>query len=364
MTRNQNRYGYSAKGFTLAEILVSIFIIFLLMGIALVSYRAAANQARIASDRALVSGLKIAVEDFKREFGFVPPLVKDRGADGNSAPLLQVDGVIIPSVFSPVIPVDINTLRGENDRIDRFSTYSLAYYLVGALEAEVDGVDGPGFVEVRRAGNFAPVVNPKEIDAGERGKLELARRGPKKYEPFFDTNRGGVELYVDPTSRVTIMPAPGQISNTRLIYKTEIRDRNSVPVRYYRWYADKVDPATIPGGLAAYTDEAVDFETPVMGLIAYLNIPKVVLYGYGDPLSSAFEVPAEVRDATFAIVAAGPNKLFGDEVEERLLRDGDAATTKKYAEYLGLSINRLSDTDYRDKALEEARADNIIEVGS
>ncbi len=354
-----------ARGFTLAEIIVSIFIIFLLMGIALVSYRAAANQARLASDRALVNGLKIAVEDFKREFGFIPPLVKDRGADGSSVPLIQVDGVIIPSVFSPVIPVDINTLRGENDRIERFSTFSLAYYLIGALEAEVDGVDGPGFVEVRRAGNFAPVVNPKEIDAGDRGTLELARRGPKKYEPFFDTDRGGVELFIDVANRATISGGSGQVSRTRLVYRAEIRDRNGVPVRYYRWFADNIDPASITGGILAYTDDAVDFEDPVTGLIAYLNVPKDVLYGFGDPLSPLFEVPAEVRDATFAIVAAGPNKLFGDKIEEDLLRASDAATLRKYAEYLGLSINRLgSDASYRDKALEEARADNIIEVGS
>lgn len=363
MTRTKAQTGHALRGFTLAEILVSIFIIFLLMGIALVSYRAAANQARLASDRALVNGLKIAALDFKREFGFVPPLVKDRGTDGNSPPLINVEGVILPSVFSPVIPFDISVLRGETDRIPRFSTYSLAYYLIGALDADVDGVDGPGFVEVRRAGNFAPVVNPKEIDAGDRGTLELARRGPKKFEPLFDTNRGGVELYIDTANRVIVTGQSGTLSRNRLIYKAEIRDRNGIAVRYYRWNPDNIDPASLPTGLSAYTDDAADFDQSVMGLIAYLNIPKIVLQAYGDPLSPLFEVPAEVRDATFAIVAAGPNKLFGDVTQQDLA--SNPTLLKQYAENLGLSLSRLqSDAQYREKAIEEALADNIVEVGS
>lgn len=363
MTRTDST-ARASRGFTLAEIIVSIFIIFLLMGIALVSYRVAANQARITSDRALVNGLKIGVDEFKREFGIVPPLVKDGGVDGSGYPLVAVEDVIIPNTFSPVVPVDINTLRDENDRIPRFSEFSLAYYLVGALDSPVDGVDGPGFVEVRKAGNFAPVVDPKEIDAGDRGTLELARRGPKKFEPFFDTDRGGVELFIDTATRWT--PTAGSvIGQRRLYYRAQIRDRNGVPIRYYRWYADAIDPTTITGGISAYTDDSVDFGGSVMGLIAYLNIPKVVLYGYGDPLAADFVVPPELRDATYAIVAAGPNRLFGDAVEEALLDDNDPDTLRRYAEYLGLSINRLgSDDVYMQKALEEARADNIIEVGS
>lgn len=363
MRRTDNNSARAARGFTLAEIIVAIFIIFLLMGIALVSYRAAANQARIASDRALVSGLKLAIDEFKREFGIVPPLVKDTGNDAAGFPLVSVEGVVIPNVFSPVVAADVSRLRGENDLISGFSTLTLAYYLVGSLDSLVDGVDGPGFVEVRRAGNFAPVVNPKEIDAGERGTLELARRGPKKYEPFFDTDRGGVELYIDTVNRM--MPSSGNVlSRTRLVYRTEIRDRNGVPIRYYRWYADDLDPTTITGGLSAYTDDHVDFESSVTGLVAYLNVPKVVLHGFGDPLDPAFEVPPEVRDATYAIVAAGPNRLFGDKTEEEALSNPDDPMRRLYAEYLGLSITRLGDAGYVAKALEEARADNIIEVGS
>lgn len=362
MTRNQATTR-SNRSFTLAEVIVAIFVIFLLMGIALVSYRSAANQARLASDRALVSGLKIAVEDFKREFGFIPPLVKDGGSDGNSPPLIMVEGLVIPSVFSPVLANDLRVLRAEIDDIPRYSNFSLAYYLMGALDAKVDGIDGPGFVEVRRTGNFAPVVDPKTINAGDRGTLELARRGPKKYEPMFDTDRGGVELFIDTANRVMITGQGGGLSPNRLVYRAEIRDRNGIAVRYYRWTPDDVDPASIAGGVTSYTDDAADFPTSVSGLIAYLNIPKVVLHAYGDPLDPLFEVPHELREATFAIVAAGPNKLFGDLTEDELR--SDPALLKRYAENLGLSLTRLqSDQQYREKAIEDARSDNIVEVGS
>lgn len=355
------------QGFTIVEILVTLLVIFLIMGIALVSYRAATQNARRVSDRAMVSGLKVAIDEFKREFGFVPPLVKDMGPDGQSeSPIIVVDSLPIPATFTPVLRDDLRVLRAENDDLKRYSTYSLAYYLIGALDAPVDGIDGPGFVEVRRAGNFAPFVAPESVPGRDGSDVPIARRGPKKYEPFFDTERGGVDLYIDTQNRVTLPGGPGSgtISRNRLIYRAEIHDRNGVPIRYYRWYKDDIDPATISGGLDAYTDTAADFDGQVSGLIAYLNVPNIVLQAYGEPLSSQFVMPQDVRAATYAIVAAGPNGLFGDAEEEDLLAS-DADLQKRYAERLGLSVTRLaSDAGYREDAVRTAREDNIVEVGS
>ena len=47
MTHTERQSGKRAGGFTLAEIIVAIFIIFLLMGIALVSYRVAEKNSII-----------------------------------------------------------------------------------------------------------------------------------------------------------------------------------------------------------------------------------------------------------------------------------------------------------------------------
>ncbi len=350
----------STSGFTLAEVMVGIFIVFLLMGLTLVSFRAAANGARSVSDRALINGLKLSVDEFSREFGMVPPLVKDIGVDtANPYPLVSVDGLVIPAVYSTVVSRDLEILRGERDDFPRYSTYSLAYYLVGALDAEVDGVDGPGFVEVRRGGNFAPVYRPTTAGAEEE-----ARRGPKSYEPFFDTENGSSELFIDTRNRLTFTDSSGSISQNRHVYRAEIRDRRATALRYYRWYRDEIAIADMPGGLDAYTDSAVDFDADVSGLVAYLNVPKLVLDSFGDPLAADFEMPNEVRSASYAIVGAGPNKLFGDYIDEEQLAS-DTELQKRYAENLGLSVSLLgSDADYRRKAVEAAREDNIVEVGS
>ncbi|GAB5495497.1 MAG: hypothetical protein Phyf2KO_05770 [Phycisphaerales bacterium] len=353
----------NTRCFTIVELLVTILIIFVVMGVALVSYRAATKNAQSVADRALVNGLKISVQDFSREFGFVPPLVKDTGGEMDTS-IVVVDSLPLPAVYSPVIGDDMDILRGVDDEYPRYSLYSLPYYLIGALDAPVDGVDGPGFVEVRRAGNFAPVVAPDTVPGRTGAPVEVARRGPKRYEPLFDTDRGGVELYIDTENKITLSGGSGTISRTRLVYRTELRDRSGVPIRYYRWYADDIDPATVQGGLNSYMDDAVDFDEQVSGLIAYLNVPRLVLEAYGNPLSSEFEIPQDLRSATYAIVAAGPNKLFGDADEADLLAS-DPDMQRQYAENLGLSVTRLaSDAGYRDDAVEMAREDNIVEVGS
>jgi len=353
----------STSGFTLAELLVGIFVVFLLMGLSLVAFKSASGGARKVSDRALINGLKIAVQEFSSEFGMVPPLVKDFGSDAsNPYPIVQVDGLAIPAVYSTAIARDLVVLRDGNDIPGRrYSTYSLAYYLVGALDAAVDGVDGPGFVEVRRAGNFATATDKVK---GRAGDVEIARRGPKRFEPFFDTDSGSVDLYIDTTNRMTLTGSGGGLTRTRLVYRTEIHDRRGTPVRYYRWLKDDVDISGLPGGLAGYTDHSYEFDQQMSGLIAYLNVPLLVLYAYGDPLSPEYEVPLDVRAASYAIVSAGPNKLFGDPGDENRLQ-AETELQKQYAENLGLSVTRFAtDSEYRLKAVEMAREDNIVEVGS
>lgn len=345
--------------------MVSILVISLLMGIALVSYRAATNSARAVSDRAMINGLKMAVEQFRTDFGILPPMVKDHGDGGPDQPVTMVDNRVLALIYSPAIGQDIAVMRGEstrNQNAQRFSDYSLAFYLVGALDAPVDGVDGPGFLEVRPTGQFAPAPTNEQV-VGRDGAVDVARRGPRAYEPLFDVSRGNIELWRDTTNRVRFNGSGGVISRNSIIARAEIRDRNSVPVRYYRWYPDEQPVSEIPGGLGGYTDTAVDFDQPVSGLIAYLNIPKLVLDAFGDPTDPAYEVPTSLRNAKYAIVGAGPNRLFGDLSSAELAAD-DAAI-KRYAKYLGLSETRLrNDSEYREKALVDARADNIVEVGS
>lgn len=239
-------------GFTLVEILFSFAVVAVLMGLLIVGLRMAARGARQVVDQQAVSSLKMGVEQFKRDFGFLPPLVKD------DQPLSQATGRWAPNVYLESIPADYQFLRGAGisgpsspDR--RYSVYSLSYYLIGALGrgpdgSLIDGVDGPGFLEPKADGTFRTV-------------------GGRRFEPLFDVSRGSKGL-------VAVDAAQGRF---------ELRDRQGNAFRYYRW---------VRGNAAGSVTRLED-----------LNVPGLL----GDP-----EEMFELRDAEYAIVGAGPNGVFGD----------------------------------------------------
>lgn len=377
------------RGFTLAELLVTIAVIFLIMGIAVVAYSAATRSAQSAADRAAVNGLRLAVDRFDSEFGFLPPLVKDDGGLDGQFPLVLFKrndadpGRVIPVIASAGDDDDLRLLRGENPDRARFSLLSLPYYIIGSLDSPVDGVDGPGFVEVRRDGTFAPVYQAVDAD-GER--FDSSGRGPTRYDPFFDLGRGGLELWADPRRRFRLIGGGSGNQLSRQAFQTqfELRDRRGVAVRYYRWLPDGVDFETqVALSPDAYTDTdtGYGFENDslmVTGLLAYFNVPGIVVdgidpvvvdrdgdgsFGPGDLAEAVYQFPFELRSATYAIVAAGPNQLFGDETVDQI--KSDEALRRRYTELLNLSERRLrNDDEYIREAIRAARADNIVEVGS
>jgi type II secretory pathway pseudopilin PulG len=402
----------AVPAFTLVELLATISVIFLIMGIALVAYTSASRTARAASDRAAVNGLQLAVGQFKAEFGFVPPLVKDLGPDGTGGQAFRVvrpdneatsegddRGRYVPLVYSLASPVDSDVLRGREvngERLRRYSLLSLPYYILGALDAEVDGVDGLGFYEVRRDGTFAPGgYFTGDLDPSASGaEVDSARRSQRRYEPFFDVGRGGVELANTTARGGTTGGSDGVLTRSRISWRFELRDRAGVAIRYYRWVKDEPELADVfrspsrqnPLGqgisdIGAYADP--EDAGGLDGEPGYYNVPFLVLNGLLDePFESeaalnvavaadlAFPFPAELRAATYAIVAAGPNQLFGDErgadgSDTLAALASDDALRRRYAERLGLSEARLEDdAGYRAEAIVLAQSDNIVEVGS
>ncbi|MEM8757971.1 MAG: type II secretion system protein [Planctomycetota bacterium] len=365
-----------AHGFTLVELLATIAVIFLVMGIAVVAYSAATRSAQSAAERSAVSGLKLAVEQFEREFGFLPPLIADDGGDpANPQPPLAAfnrgtDGrvIYVPRLLSPGVPGDAEVLRGKDEDRARYSELSFAYYLIGGLSEEVDGVDGPGFVEVRPDGRFAPTQAYVDADGNA---VQASARGPERFEPLFDLTRGGVELLVDPESDLDVPVV------------VQLRNSGGQAFRYYRWLPDTDDYATeVAADPDMFTDEDFgygylgDDSVTVSGLVAYFNVPSIVLDAIApidtdgnrsitaaDTAADAYTLPLSLRNARYAIVSPGPNQLFGDETPDELAADD--SLRRRYAERLGLSEARLaSDADARVEALVEARADNIVEVGS
>ncbi len=292
--------GPAARGFTIVELTFSIFVIFLIMGILLVSMRYATRAAKGAVDTSTVNSLKVALDQFRKEFGFYPPLVKDL----NTPLLLGTAPNRRPAVYSVIIPADLSDLRGgagpplpSPDL--RFTIYGLAYYVMGALPEDVDGKAGAGFMTPTADGTFA-------------------KRG-RQFEPFFDTSRSARTLY-DTDSE-----------NGRI----ELRDNNNIAFRYYRWLHDAGNP--VPG----------------QPINQYLNIPDIV----GDP-----ETRLDLRNAEWAIVAAGRDGLFGDEYTLLVAGHPQALDPNEMGSRLNVGSG-LSGTALEAVVRAKAKEDNIVVIG-
>jgi len=288
------------RGFTLVEVGFSIAIIALLIGLLLIGLNSMNKAARRAVERQNVASLKMGVDHFQDTFGFLPPLVDD-GRISGSPPLVSAGGSgrMRPVIYSA--ENDWDFLRGDDTsrpEYERFSVHSIAYYLLGALGSEVDGIDGPGFGEPLPDGRFRIAWDDK------KGEWYAAGR---RTDPLFDTSKNPEGLYYD----------HDRLQEGRV----ELRDRNGVAYRYYRW---------ISGDENGEIKDASD-----------LNIP--------DLLGKAEDNP-ELRSAKFAIVAAGPNRVFGEGATE-----GGAAG-------LALALGQ-SASDPVEKLESLGRQDNIVEVG-
>lgn len=244
-----------ARAFTLIELLVSLFIISLLIGLLVVGMRHAFAAARQAATTQDVSALKVAVQTFKNDFGFLPPLVQDGypGTPDTTGPLVSVGSRTMPNIYHLANTADREFLQDSTMVPDyRFSVYSLSYYIMGALGKSIDGVEGPGARTPKRDGSFDFLTNDT-------------------YDALFDPKAGQVTF------------APWLASEDPTSGRFELQDRNGVAYRYYRWQQG--------------TPTVGDDERGV------LNVPELV---------EIARDRTELGDAAFAIVAAGADGVFGD----------------------------------------------------
>lgn len=295
------------RGFTLIELLLSIGIIAILIGLLLVGIRQATRSARNAAGKQDMSSLNMAIQTFRNDFGFLPPLVKD-GHPGtpysNEDPLIRIgsgrNARLAPNAFDLTDADDLEFLQDDTEDADyRYSEYSLAYYIMGALGKEADFVEGPGAHPPMPNGVFEQLTN-------------------KTYDPLFAPKTGGV-------TQTDADPDAGRIV---------LQDGNGNAYRYYRW-----EHAT--AGTSGY-----DANNPLRNL----RLPKILGSAQLslDPNYTPAADNIELRDAGYAIVAAGNDGVFGDLPIESLT---------SLEEAFGQSFR--SDEEAEDKA----RADNIVEVG-
>lgn len=276
----------SRPGFTIVELGVSILVIAILIGLLLVGLNKMSRTAQSGAERANVIAMRIAVEQFKNDFGFAPPLVKDGLTyPGGTPTAMPPVGTGFAKVYRTDVPADVEFLQGKVSGMEdmRFSVYSLAYYLVGVLDADIDGKDGPGFREPMRDGSFR-------------------QAGGRLFDPLFDAAGDSDRL-------VEVDRDEGRF---------ELRDRNGIVYRYYRW---------LPIEQAAASN-VTDLR----------RVPSLL----GDPAEMVV-----LRDAEYAIVASGPNRVFGDlSTEAQSTLEGELGRGETLAELEALG-----------------REDNVMEVG-
>lgn len=295
--RSNSPHDGPPRGFSLVELLFSIAVVFLIMGLILAGLRYAVRGARSSADATTLNSLKTAVDLFRREFGFFPPLVKDFQPLTASTPRR-------PNVYVVGTPADLAFLRdpaspsgwaGAPPGSDlRFSVYAPAIFLMGALDAPVDGKDGPGFTTPTRDGAFTRIG--------------------RTFEPFFDTSR-------NPRALFNSDAANG---------KVELRDVNNVAFRFYRW---------MPDDQSQYNASA-----PIND---FYNVPSIV----GDPAADA-----RLRSGEYAIVAAGRDGVFGDEMD---LPPSHPQRLTPEQMQLRLGLNTTDPVELRAAAVK----DNIVVVG-
>ncbi len=309
MQQTQTTPTFRRRGFTLIELLVVIAIVVLLIGVLIVGMGRAMKLARKTATQQDVIALKNSVEQFRQDFGFLPPLVKDgyTGTPDPSGPLIWVsNGRGVPNVYNFADATEKAFLKKDSSPDYRFSIYSLSYYIMGALNKDVDGVDGPGAMKPKRDGSFDRLTN-------------------QTYQPYFDPKSGKV---------ASIDAANGRI---------ELQDGNGVAYRYYRWAHREAG------------DSGYDSKKPLLNL----SVPKLFLDDPGGSSGSPAEEKPELRNAAYAIVAAGADGVFGDIGVERDPGDANSAETKATIEQ---AKGGRYETD--TQAAKAARADNVMEVGS
>ncbi len=385
------RAGRHTGGFTLAELLVAILVIGVLISLIIVAVNAATGGTRRQAQQQTVTGMAQAVMQFEQTFGFPPPLVQD-GIVGTAGAMDVVpatidrsgavaDGTpvqVVPSNTSLRVAVTYNPAFAPNRRFlegldpetsgapdfadlseryspdadevawrranQRYSKYSLGYYLAGALPASVDGVEGPGMVRPLQDGTFEG-VEAASADEFETGGSTRAR---DRYEPFFDADSRSAQIrreyfdineYRENTGDLDYeVGVPADETDWRHV---AITDSNGIAYRYYRW-----QPLSTAYGI----DVTATYQ---------LNIPWILLDDAAlnrladagsESEAAAIDLTAgnaELRGARWAIVGAGQDGLFGTEPIERLRGEQ------------GLPAGGLADWEVRALAKE----DNIVEVG-
>ncbi len=344
----------SRRAFTLMELMVTLSIIVLLLGFLGSALGRATRSARQTASQRSAEAIAAAVEQFRLEFGFLPPLVHDgpvisdggiRPWDQSTGAITSEEGPLQEGLADVVYPYqtlvvwtegyDFNFFRRRagdaTDQIEipaggswdldgawddrRYTRYGLAYYLMGVLPRSVDGIAGQGMSRPLATGGFVNVGYPI---GGTRDN----------FEPTLDVDRGGINLqtgYVRPmdlaehaveafSNNLSVDDVYTLYDDEELDQLTALVDAFGTAFRYYRWEHGRYN-----------TQRQLVIETSLD-----LNIPPILLDpevlvelmndDMADPMLDVTAGDPELRQARFAIVGAGADRLFGTEPIEYIVQ--------------------------------------------
>jgi len=340
--------GSRSLGFTLLELLLVVAI--LAVAIALV-ISAFAGSARFVRDRATelqLRSLDVAVQQFEKDFGFLPPLI---GAGNNAptgGPLVDYDRTVeerFPGFQFDVVAPYLNRPNRQAAPTGRLRVPGHAEFDAGQEEAVNRYLRYESFADADNLyprysfltlGNYLLGTLPKEVDGGAEnlmgrptpdGRFDESR---DKRPPAMDAASLTDNQLVRRRSFVTAaVPTVVPPDNTLSI----IVDRNLLSIRYYRWEPlyHTADPALVAAGRpgAPANDASRASSESGLGQVRDENVPYVLGFSKyisvnGAPLNDGNSNSLPARQALrrgqpyqtlatqrYAIVAAGPDAKFG-----------------------------------------------------
>ncbi|MBL0927171.1 MAG: prepilin-type N-terminal cleavage/methylation domain-containing protein [Phycisphaerales bacterium] len=230
-----------ARGFTIVELLVVLVIIVLLVALVALGVARAFSAIRASTaTTAQVNALGQAVQAFRNDFNYLPPLVTGLDVAGGA----NSSGLVVPE--SRVNPTDV---RDAYDRARYYSEFTLPIYLLGvgdiagsqnraagaALPAGPDvddGVSGPGF---RNPGQFKNWTTPDPVRStpGNPAYRHTAVRTGRTYGPYIDPAQ--VEKFIE---RVPV-DANLNVSTGSSVFLYRFLTASGAPIRYYTNWPNK-----------------------------------------------------------------------------------------------------------------------------
>lgn len=261
------------RAFTLVELLVTISIILVLIAILGIAVRGIGKSATTSQARTQLNLISQAIESFKKDFGYEPPLLSENRS--GTAAGINPGGVQTPEL-QPTAPL----VSAAYKEIRYSSQFSLAAFLLGVgnlngiagqpggavpnLEAvsdgnpnykalaSHDGVPGPG---VRNPGRYKAWKQPTGPDQLAHSP-EVTGRG---YGPYLSMEQMGKYIQAVEVNRLPLRARLGTVDSSSNVFMYRFLDPAGNPIRYYRNWPTK-DPNTGQASVARIPVEIRDLE--------------------------------------------------------------------------------------------------------